>query len=61
MNIVQACNRKFDKWLEENTGKFSKIKTGYGRFDREILDAPNFLDNPDNEWTDYASILRNNR
>jgi len=61
MDVVKACNAKFDRWLESNTGQYSKGYTGYGSYDREVLDMPSTLDNPIDEVVDYASILRNNK
>jgi len=57
MNTEKAANQRFNKWLNENTGLFSTIRTGYGSFDREALDMPNYLENPDKEVIDYGNFF----
>jgi len=57
---IQAANYKFNKWLNENTGQYAP-PTGYGEFNREILDFENQLVNHSDELYDFAKMLRENK
>jgi len=57
-NVVEAANYKFNKFLNENTGQYGGESTGYGEFDRDILDMPNQLDNFQEPLEDYSKMFR---
>ena len=60
MDVVKAANSKFNRWLNENTGMFAPGRTGYGEYDRAVLDMPNYLENPDDERIDYGKFFIGN-
>ena len=56
MNVIKAANKRFNDFLDRVSPLYD-IPLGYGEFDREELDMPVHLDNPDDEVVDYSQYF----
>ena len=54
-DVIEAANKKFNDFIDSVSELYGRQLTGYGEFDRDILEMPNQLKNHDDEIVNYSS------